>query len=374
MAADRRRAALSFLLDLPDAACAARRRRAGARRRPARRGRWHAGAAARDPLRRPAASGAHRLASRQPPPADVRSSATRLRIRRDHVHRRDAARLGAKRDRDRGAVRSRRRRLRGGGHAHDAHSHDAHDHDHHHHGHAARRTTTTTELSAAALYRLMTWLSPAYPVGAFSYSSGIEWAVEAGDITDAGDAAALARRRCSATARGFNDAILFAHAYRAAADGDDAALREVAELAAAFVPTARAASRNDRAGPRLRRRDVAPPGRAPRSTRLHGIARRPDRLSGRGRRRLRRPRHPAASRRCTPFCTPSPPTGFPPACGSSRSARPTASACSPRSSRSIARTAQRALAATLDDLGSATFRADIASMRHETQYTRLFRS
>ena len=30
--------------------------------------------------------------------------------------------------------------------------------------------------------------------------------------------------------------------------------------------------------------------------------------------------------------------------------------------------------ATLDDLGSACFRADLASMRHETQYTRLFRS
>jgi len=30
--------------------------------------------------------------------------------------------------------------------------------------------------------------------------------------------------------------------------------------------------------------------------------------------------------------------------------------------------------ATLDDLGGACFRADLASMRHETQYTRLFRS
>ena len=40
----------------------------------------------------------------------------------------------------------------------------------------------------------------------------------------------------------------------------------------------------------------------------------------------------------------------------------------------IAATAQRALKATLDDLGSAAFRADLASMRHETQYTRLFRS
>ena len=40
----------------------------------------------------------------------------------------------------------------------------------------------------------------------------------------------------------------------------------------------------------------------------------------------------------------------------------------------VAATAQRALAATLDDLGSATFRADLASAKHETQYTRLFRS
>jgi urease accessory protein len=42
-----------------------------------------------------------------------------------------------------------------------------------------------TAEEAAALYRLMTWLSPSFPVGAFSYSSGIEWAVEAGDISDA---------------------------------------------------------------------------------------------------------------------------------------------------------------------------------------------
>ncbi len=40
----------------------------------------------------------------------------------------------------------------------------------------------------------------------------------------------------------------------------------------------------------------------------------------------------------------------------------------------VAATAQRALSASLDDLGSAAFRADLASARHETQYTRLFRS
>ena len=30
----------------------------------------------------------------------------------------------------------------------------------------------------------MAWLSPAYPVGAFSYSSGLEWVVEAGDVAN----------------------------------------------------------------------------------------------------------------------------------------------------------------------------------------------
>ena len=40
----------------------------------------------------------------------------------------------------------------------------------------------------------------------------------------------------------------------------------------------------------------------------------------------------------------------------------------------VAATAERALTARLDELGSAVFRADIASARHEAQYTRLFRS
>jgi urease accessory protein len=40
----------------------------------------------------------------------------------------------------------------------------------------------------------------------------------------------------------------------------------------------------------------------------------------------------------------------------------------------IRETAKRASDSTLDDLGSAAFRSDLASLRHETQYTRLFRS
>ena len=40
----------------------------------------------------------------------------------------------------------------------------------------------------------------------------------------------------------------------------------------------------------------------------------------------------------------------------------------------IAATAARAAAATLDDLGSSTIGADIAAMKHETQYSRVFRT
>src|ERR1700731_2189937 len=73
-----------------------------------------------------------------------------------------------------------------------------------------------SENEVAALYRLMTWLSPAFPVGAFSYSSGIEWAVEAGDIADA---ASLTDWLASmlADGSGFCDGVFLAHPHRAAA-------------------------------------------------------------------------------------------------------------------------------------------------------------
>src|SRR6266568_2405056 len=91
------------------------------------------------------------------------------------------------------------------------------------------------ENEAAALYRLMTWLSPSFPVGAFSYSSGIEWAVQAGDIVDA----ASLRDWLAAMlvdGPGFCDGVFLAHAHRAASSDDNAGLREIAELAAAFAP------------------------------------------------------------------------------------------------------------------------------------------
>jgi len=85
-----------------------------------------------------------------------------------------------------------------------------------------------------ALYRLMSWLSPSYPVGAFSYSHGIEWVVETGTVHDA-DTLRGWVERLLVQGGGWNDAIFFAHAWQAAHEGDDEALGRVAELAAAFA-------------------------------------------------------------------------------------------------------------------------------------------
>ncbi|PWR17583.1 urease accessory protein UreF [Zavarzinia aquatilis] len=88
----------------------------------------------------------------------------------------------------------------------------------------------TTE---AALYRLMAWLSPSYPVGAFSHSHGLEWAVEQGWVRDRAalvDWLGLLLGQGS----GWNDAVLFTHAHRAG--GDEAKLNAIAELAAANAP------------------------------------------------------------------------------------------------------------------------------------------
>ncbi len=48
----------------------------------------------------------------------------------------------------------------------------------------------------------MTWLSPAYPVGGFSYSHGLEWTVEAGKVRDAATLGRLDRGHPRATAPG----------------------------------------------------------------------------------------------------------------------------------------------------------------------------
>ena len=81
--------------------------------------------------------------------------------------------------------------------------------------------------------RLLTWLSPAFPVGAFSYSHGLEYAVEAGLVSDRATLIAWIEGIVLYGA-GRLDGMLLLAAHRAAADSDSSGLKETAELASAM--------------------------------------------------------------------------------------------------------------------------------------------
>jgi urease accessory protein len=236
---------------------------------------------------------------------------------------------------------------------------------------ASRRPEAEFKLETAALYRLMAWLSPAYPVGAFSYSGGIEWAVEAGDVVDAETLRAWLTVMIG-EGGGFADAVFFAHAHRAIAANDDTALRAVAELAAAFVPSkerflettaqGRAFLEVTRAAwprPAIANFDKASDGPVALPVAVgivcagHGIA-----LAGALHAFLQAlvANWISAGVRLIPL-------------GQTDGQRVLA-ALEP----AVNNAASRALATPLDEVGTCAFRADLASMRHETQYTRLFRS
>ncbi len=87
-----------------------------------------------------------------------------------------------------------------------------------------------------ALYILCAWFSPSYPVGAFSYSHGLEMAVEQGLITDQRSSEVFVRDLLTHGA-GRLDAHLLAASYKAAQAGEVDRLQEVMELAAAFGAT-----------------------------------------------------------------------------------------------------------------------------------------
>jgi urease accessory protein len=224
---------------------------------------------------------------------------------------------------------------------------------------------------AAALYRLMTWLSPSFPVGAFSYSSGIEWAVEAGDITDAASLRDWLAAMLS-EGSGFCDAVFLAQAHSAASSRDVGSLREIAELAAAFVPSRERqleTTTQGRAFVEIARSAWASDGLDEMVAACDGAVVYPVAV-GIVSAVHRLPVAPAmhaflhavvsnwisAGARLVPL-------------GQTDSQRILAGL-----EADVGATAKRALEASLDDLGSATFRADLAGLRHETQYTRLFRS
>lgn len=229
---------------------------------------------------------------------------------------------------------------------------------------AAIITPMTDLAGTQALLRLVTWLSPAFPVGAFSYSGGLEQAVHDGLVIDAPGLAAWLQALIE-HGSAWNDAVLLAESYRAC--GDAPRLAAVRELAEAL------------AGSRERHMETMLQGEAfltaaahwphPGLETLHGAIAYPVAVGavagmhGTGlEAALAAYLHASASNlvsvaiRCGV-------TGQTHGLGVLAKLEPVISA-----------TAARAAATTLDDLGSATITADISALRHETLHSRLFRS
>jgi len=231
--------------------------------------------------------------------------------------------------------------------------------------------TTAREADGGSLLPLLIWLSPSFPVGAFAYSHGLEWAVEAGDIADARslegwliDLVEFGAPRC--------DAVLFSVAFRCAAAPDWPALMEANGLAvalaasaerrlettaqgAAFVAAARAAWDCEP----LRRLDEAPlkriayPIAVATAASGHGL---PLEASLQAFALAQTANLVSAVVRLGPI--------------GQTDGQKILAALLPR----IRTLAREAVSASLADLGGAAFRSDIAAMRHESQYSRLFRS
>jgi urease accessory protein len=215
----------------------------------------------------------------------------------------------------------------------------------------------------------MTWLSPAFPVGGFSYSHGLEWVVETGKVRDAATLGAWIEDLLVHGA-GRTDAIFLAEAWRAIAADDATLLRVAVELGAAFVPSAERRQETLAQGAAFltavgavwphpavaslhAREEIAYPVAVGVCAAAHGL---PLAATAQAFTQAFAANLVSAGVRLVPL-------------GQTDGLRVIA-----RLEPLIPRIVANALGATLDDVGGIAVMADIASMRHETQYTRLFRS
>jgi len=235
---------------------------------------------------------------------------------------------------------------------------------------ASKEATPASATASVTLARLMIWLSPAFPVGAYCFSHGLEWVVEEGIVRDASSLRAWIAG-VLAHGSGRTDVIVLAETWRAVTGGDAPRLARTAELAAALAPSAERRLETLAQGtaflnaveaawsrPLLSRlsasgADIAYPVAVGAVAAAHGLA------------------LPATAQAfCQAFAANLVSAGIrliP--LGQTDGVRVLAQLAS-----EIPTLVDEALAAELEDVGGAAVAVDIASMRHETQYTRLFRS
>lgn len=222
----------------------------------------------------------------------------------------------------------------------------------------------TSVRSAHALLRLLAWMSPAFPVGAFSYSGGLETAVNDRRVSNAveldGWIDLLLHRGTF-----WNDAVLLAQAWRC--QTDDEALMHLVELARALAGSAERYRETVLLGDAFRDAAAAWPhdvferlGReTPYPVAVGAIASAHDIALDNA---IAAYLHAAVSQ----FVSAGIRLGV--------SGQKDGVAILAHLEGAITDVAGRAAISSLDDLGSATILADTAAMRHEIQEMRLFRS
>lgn len=215
-----------------------------------------------------------------------------------------------------------------------------------------------------SLIRLAAWLSPSFPVGAFSYSHGLERAVHDGLVRDA-DALADWIAALVTAGSGWNDAVLLAQAWRRAAAGETPA--DIAELAEALAGSAERHLESTAQGAAFLTAASAWPHEAtrglpaacPYSVAVGAVA---------GAHLV--PLADTLALFLQAFASNMIQAAIRlGVLGQARAVELLA-----RLEPVLVETAARAASSTLDDLGSATVMAEIAAMNHETQHSRLFRS
>jgi len=218
---------------------------------------------------------------------------------------------------------------------------------------------------------LLVWLSPSFPVGAFAFSHGLEWAVEAGDIHDA-DSATLWLRDLLQHGSGYSDCCTVAIAWQAASKHDLAQLRDLAELTCALQPSSERWLEATMQGQAFMLAAMSAWSRPTLLTLKPALA---DGVTYPVALGLVAASHDIPIEQTVSAFALSFISNLVSALirlgplGQSDGQRVIAALLPLIESISYETTN-----ATLADLGTCTFRSDIASMRHETQYTRLFRS
>lgn len=219
-------------------------------------------------------------------------------------------------------------------------------------------TTTITTTEHAALWRLLLWASPAFPVGAFAHSHGLEWAVEQGEVRDAATLLAWVEDALR-HGGGRTDAILLAHAHRGA-DVNELALSTAAgrERQLESLAQGEAFLRAIRAWPDA----CAATAHLPADRTSYPVA------FGCAAASLPLPAVLVAFLQAFAQMLVSAAVRLVPLGQSDGLAVLAALECT------VSAVAADAAAAALDEIGGACFRFDLATMHHETQYTRLFRT